>query len=338
MSNIQTEIKKQQELFNRFGEISVTGWAKSPLIQYDRDDAKAFRFKIKERDSYFISNDEVGLNISVADFGIHATISATLVDFKEGKIHSKTMSKIILLNKISMPSSTEAGDVTYTDIRAGINFAKSARKRYIKCDFSNFFDGKNLYANIMLEQSIEDRMVTVIPFSENRSMFFYKQFLPQMRASGTIRCGGDEYYLNLQETTALLDWTRCSLPPKTCYHTMFAQGNIGGSPFAINLANNIGDTSNGTENCFFFHDHVHKLANIKITSQKGDITKPWRFTAGLSVLDITFMPMIKSGRLMTADTDKRTLVYGHISGSINQSGMSHIMIDAMPAFMEMAVL
>ena len=46
-----------------------------------------------------------------------------------------------------MPESSLSGDVAYNDNQIGVKFSKAGSKRFLKCDFLDFYDSKNLYFN-----------------------------------------------------------------------------------------------------------------------------------------------------------------------------------------------
>lgn len=337
---MQYEVKKAQPLLSEKGTVISVGWSKTPNFVYDKDFCKMSVFKRKERDCYYISNHDVGLYISVAEHGMKAVISAALVIFKEGIIYSNTVTKPFALGNISLPLSSQNGDTSYADNRLGISFSTSAAKRFIKCDFIDFCEGKNLYVHLNLEERFResDSLNVVIPYSENKRYFFLKRFLPSLRVSGVIRFGGFEFNLEEHNSNAYLDWSRFGVPGKAFYHAIYADGFVNGKNFALCLAGGLGNTSKGNENCFFYNGKIHKLAGIKASGNEEFLDKPWRFQAGTSVLELTFEPMIKKGRLLSTDCDRRSIVFGHISGTINHLDLEPIFIDKIPAHMEFTLL
>lgn len=331
---MQHEIKSEKNIFNENGNVIVAGWSKSPIFKYDKDFCKASRLKLNEKDSYYIESQEMGLYLSVAEYGINTYITATLVEFESGIISTSCVTKLFTAGRSNLPLSSCNGDVTYADNRVGINFSNTSIKRFIKCDFINFADGKNLYVNLALCEKYDDSLNVMIPFAKNKKSFFLKRFLPCLSVTGVIRCGGAEYNLNENNSTAYLDWSRYAVSGRAFYHALYSNWNLNGKPFAICLAGGVGNATHGNENSFFYDGVMHKLASLKATGSEEHLDKPWKFQAGTSVMDINFKPLIKNGKLMSVDSDKRSMIFGTISGVISQIDLEPIKIDSLPAHME----
>ena len=57
----QHEIKERHPLLDENGHLIETGYAKSLILDYDRDSIKANSLRIKEWDYYLIYNDDFGV-------------------------------------------------------------------------------------------------------------------------------------------------------------------------------------------------------------------------------------------------------------------------------------
>lgn len=334
---MQNEIKTESAVFDEHGFVKNPGWSRLPLFTFDKSLCKN-RLSLCERDSYLIANEEVSVYLSIADTGINSEVTAVIADHVRGTIDARTLKKYMSFGRHDMPSSSKNGDVTFTDARVGMNFSNTALKRYIRCEFVNFCKDKNLYINIMLEDTIDESLNVLIPTKHNKRGFFLKRFMPSMSASGVVRCGGAEYNLKAENTTAFLDWQRFSINDKAYYHALYADTVIGNRKFSLCLAGGLGDPEKGSENCYFLDGAVHKFASVKAEGNEERPDKPWRFTAGSNAMEIVFRPEIKAGRLMSQRCGQKNIIFGKLYGSIKQIGTEKITLDAVPAHLEFTLV
>ncbi len=330
---MQNEYKSEKNIFDTSGLLQAAGWSRNPFLLFDKSLCKN-RFTLTERDSYMIANEDVSIYLSIAEKGVSAEVTAVIADHNTGTVDARTLKKYMSFGHLDMPSSSKNGDVTFTDARVGMNFSNTALKRYIRCEFVNFCKEKNLYINIMLEDTIDESLNVVIPEKNNRRGFYLKRFMPSMKASGVVRCGGAEYNLSADKTTAFLDWQRYSLKDKAYHHGLYADWTVNGRPFSLCLAGGIGVPSQGSENCYLLDGTVHKFASVKAEGKEERPDKPWRFTAGSDAMEVIFRPEIKAGHLMSYKNRDKMIIFGKLTGYIKQIGTERIALDAIPAHIE----
>lgn len=334
---MQNEIKNEVSIFNINGQVATPGWSRKPVFSFDKSVCKN-RFILRESDSYMISDDKVSIYLSVNEDGINSRVTAIVADHSTGTLDSRTLKKYMSFGRLDMPSSSKNGDVTFTDARVGMNFSNTALKRYIRCEFVDFSKDKNLYINIMLEDTIEESLNVLIPVKNHSKGFYLKRFMPAMKASGVVRCGGAEYKLSGDTCRAFLDWQRYSLKDKVCHHALYADATINGRQFSLCLAGGIGDPAQGSENCYFLDGIIHKFASVKAEGNEERPDKPWRFTAGSSAMEVVFRPEIKAGHLMCQKCGPKTIIFGKITGVIKQIDAEKIVLDAVPAHLEFSLV
>lgn len=333
---MQNEIKTERNVFDESGIVKHAGWSRQPLFSLDKAMCRN-RLSLNESDSYMISNDDVSLFLSISENGITSEVTALVVDHNTGVIDHRTLKKYMSFGHLDMPSSSKNGDVTFNDARVGMNFSNTALNRYIRCEFVDFCRDKTLYINLTLESTIDESFNVLMPIKNNKRGFYLRRFLPAMRASGVIRCGGAEYKLEYSDSFATLNWQRFSLKDKAYFHALYSDTVVDGKQFSLCLAGGIGDPSMGTENCYFSNGVIHKFASVKADGKEERPDKPWHFTAGSSAMDIIFRPQMKSGHLMSSQCGKKLIVFGKIFGRISQMGTSVINLDAVPAYMEFSL-
>ena len=146
------EVTQRQPLLDGQGRISETGWARSPLWEYDRSKITAPGFRIKEWDYYLVMNQEYGAAFTLSDNGYMGVQSVSLLNFKEKWEHTETIVTPFPMGKMKMPSSSGSGNIVFHDRRLRMEFRVEPGKRMISCDFRDFYQGKPFFCEISLEQ------------------------------------------------------------------------------------------------------------------------------------------------------------------------------------------
>ena len=334
---VQREITNDINIFDREGKVCCAGWSRRPYFNFDKSLSKN-RFTLNERDSYLITGDGASIYLSIAEKGINSEVTAVIVDMNNGEQDFRTLKKYMSIGRLDMPSTSKNGDVTFTDTRVGMNFSNTALNRYIRCEFVDFCKEKTLYINLELKENIDESLNVLVPNMNNNKSFFLKRFMPGMTASGVVRCGGAEYNIKHDSSAAFLDWQRFSLSDKNCYHALYANSKLNGRQFAICLAGGVGDTTSGSENCFFLDGKIHKFATVKAIGKEERPDLDWKFSAGNSAMELVFKPSIRCGKLLCVNTAGKTLVFGELFGFIKQLDTERLLIDGIPAHMEFCII
>ncbi|MHA1301028.1 MAG: DUF2804 family protein, partial [Candidatus Helarchaeota archaeon] len=66
---MQHEITRPSNLFNRKGVLLQRGWAKKPILNYNKENIRLGWHRIKEWDHYAILNPEFGFLLTLSDIG-----------------------------------------------------------------------------------------------------------------------------------------------------------------------------------------------------------------------------------------------------------------------------
>lgn len=335
---MQNEITRESNILSENGQVQNPGWSRKPVFIFDKSLCKN-RMNLHESDSYLIADNKVSVYLSVAEKGLNSQVTAIVADHITGNIDSCTLKKYMSFGSLDMPASSKNGDVTFTNARVGMNFSNTALKRYIRCEFVNFSKDKNLYINIMLEDTIDESLNVLVPVRNESKGFYLRRFMPAMKASGVVRCGGAEYKLNPETAVAFLDWQRYNTKNTSNHHALYADTKLeDGHKFSLCLAGGIGDHSRGSENCYFLDGIIHKFASVKALGNEEKPDKPWTFTAGSSAMEITFRPEIKAGHLMGQKCKDKFIVFGKLFGYIKQLEKEKILLDAVPAHLEFSII
>ena len=112
---MQNEITKVDKLLDENGNLKHKGYSKQMLLEYDRNDVKAPKWRIKEWDYYLIYNDDYGVALTFDDNGYMGLFGASILDFKKSWEKTKNLLTLMPLGKYNLPNTSKVGDAFYKD-------------------------------------------------------------------------------------------------------------------------------------------------------------------------------------------------------------------------------
>ena len=300
---MQNEIKKKQPLLNEFGHLSNPGYAKQLLFDYNRNQIKASKLRIKEWDYYLITNDKFGVAFTIADNAYIGFVSVTILDFvnKDYKFFSKIIP--FTMGKLNMPPSSTTGDVIYKNKKIELSYITKENLKIIKVDIPKFND-LPLKGEIILSGIPKESMVIATPFEKKKKAFYYNQKINCMNAFGQLKHGNQIYKFDNADAT--LDWGRGVWTYDNTWFWGTCSSKINGVPFGFNIGYGFGDTSNASENMIFYDGKAHKLDqitfNIETINGKYQYLENWNFTSNDQRFELSFTPLLDR-------TDKISLLF-----------------------------
>lgn len=318
------EVTTKQPLLDKDGSLREPGWSRQLIQEYDRNQIKASKLRIKEWDYYLVLNQDFAAAFTLSDDGYIGLQSVSLLNFKEGWEHTETILNKFPMGKMKMPSTSSEGNIRYRDKRLKMEFCVEPGKRTITCDFKDFWDGKPLYCEITLSQPPMDTMVIATPWKNKKTAFYYNQKINCMRAEGSVTFDETTYWFCPETDYGTLDWGRGVWTYDNRWYWGSGNGTVGGRPFGFNLGYGFGDTSAATENMLFYDGVCHKLDDVTFHIPKDDYMKPWRFTSSDGRFEMDFEPVLdraaKISALVIASDQHQ--VFGKLSGrAILDNGM-----------------
>lgn len=291
------KVTTRQKLLNN-GVLCEPGWSTSLLQEYNRNDIKASRLRIKEWDYYLILSSDFGVAMTISDDGYIGLQSVSFLDFKHNWEHTETILNLFPMGKLAMPSTSDEGDVRYQDKRLDMKFEKTMNKRILSCDFKNFYQGKDFSCNITLKQPDMDTMVIATPWKEKKHAFYYNQKINCMRASGIVNYDGNVYEFDEATDFGTLDWGRGVWTYDNTWYWGSGNMDINGVPFGFNIGYGFGDTSAATENMLFYDGKAHKLDDVTFHIP-DDHMQPWRISSSDHRFEMTFTPLLDRAAKMS---------------------------------------
>ena len=287
------QITEKQDLLNELGHLSEPGYAVKEVFNYDRSMIKASKWRIKEWDYYNCISEDYGFSFTVADLGYMALISASLLDFKTGKETKNAKMKFFTFGKLNMPSSTEEGDVTYSDKDRKFQFLNKEEERLIQVEIKDFIKGKDLVANLSFKKhNSDDRMLIATPFKENPTRFYYNQKFNCLNVSGNVKIGNKIYLFDELKDFGVLDWGRGVWTYKNTWYWGSLSFLVDGKRAGINIGYGFGDAEKATENIIFYDGLAHKLDDVEFIYDENNFFSPWQFKDNLGRLNLTMTPLL----------------------------------------------
>ena len=338
---MQNRITKKTKLLDENGYLINPGYATKPLFEYDRNDIKANKLRIKEWDYYYVGNNEYGLCLTISDNSYMAMGSVTFLDFKNVKDTTVSKIKFFTMGKTNLPSTSEKGDVEQSYKGLYLKFTNDGKKRNLICECDNFLDGQKLQADIVLSDFPAESMVIATPFKEDKKAFYYNQKINCMKASGKVVISDKEYSFDNNNSLGLLDWGRGVWTYKnTWYWGSLSAVLPDGRLFGFNIGYGFGDTSAASENMLFVDGKAHKLSsvtfNIPVKDGKDDFMSPWTFTSDDGRFEMNFEPLINRHANINLGVlcSVQNQVFGYFSGKAKLDDGSVIELNRVLGFAE----
>ncbi len=324
----QNEIKETRDLFNDDGSLLQRGWARKPLLNYNKQKIGKSWLRIKEWDHYSILNKEFGLQLTIGDIGYLTQMSYVWLDFEEKKRYDKGVFKFLTKSKLLPLSSVEDSIIQFPTKKFQASITKQQNKRILTINDSKF-EKKGLRGTITLYDNPKmDNTVVVTGYEQDPRLFYYNHKINFMPAEGTIDIDEKTYNFDPESSFGLMDWGRGIWPYKTHWLWGSACGIVDGVPVAFNIGYGFGDLSTHTENIIFYEGKAHKIDEVTFHHENRDPTKPWRFSSNDDRLNMVLNPLIPHKEKMNfiLISLNSSLLHGLYSGDIvlDNGEMIHI--------------
>lgn len=293
---MQHEITTRHPLLDEQGRLIEAGYTKGLLMDYDRKAIKGGALRIKEWDYYLIANNDYAVALTIDDNSYMGLDGISLLDFRKPWEHTNNVMSFLTLGKRHFPASSSNGDVCSGTKKYSISFKHNVDHRLLSFHMDNFMDGKPIRGEIRLENPQQESMVSVTPFAEKETAFYYNQKINCLPASGSVEFDGQTYIFDKENSFGVLDWGRGVWTYDNVWYWGSASGLADGVPFGFNIGYGFGDTSAASENMLFYGGKAHKLSqvtfNIPMKDGMEDYMSPWIFTSDDGRFEMDFVPII----------------------------------------------
>lgn len=203
---MQNEITTTTDLLNADGNIAQPGFAKKMLYNYNRENVKAKKSRLKEWDYYYISNKEFALCLTISDMGYVGALSLTVMDFVTPAQFTNSAICLFPMGKFNMPRTSETGDCAWKIGKVEMSFKNDGTTRHLTGKYPNADKlGTDVTWDITLDQVPEESMVIATPF-DKPAHFYFNQKINCMRAQGSFTLGDKVCTFDGADSLATLDW------------------------------------------------------------------------------------------------------------------------------------
>ena len=222
---------------------------------------------------------------------------------------------------ISFPNTSTTGDIFHEGKKFSMYFKNENGKRRLVCSMKNVAKNADFACDITLSPTTEKTMVIATPFKKKKH-FYYNQKINNLKARGSFTFGAIKHTFD-KNAMGVLDWGRGVWTYSNTWYWSSLNAIQNGHHIGFNLGYGFGDTSNATENMFFFDKEAYKLDDVVFNipkNEKGqeDYLSPWTFTSENGDIDLIFNPIIDRYNNTNAII-LQTLqhqVFGYFSGKI----------------------
>ena len=338
---MQHEIQNPAPLLNDDGSLFEAGYAKYPILVYDRSLVKGGKLRIKEWDYYLIYNDRYAVALTADDNSYMGLMSVSFIDLEKGTELTKSVIIPLTLGRVGLPPTSAYGDIKFKNHRVELAFTHEVEGRRLKVKFKRFKDKEDFECDLLLTEEPRDSMVIATPFPKKTTAFYYNQKIIAMRASGTVWHDRKKYKFTSGNTFGLLDWGRGVWTYDNTWYWSAAQGVVDGHKFGFNLGYGFGDTSAASENMLFVDGVAHKLEGVTFNipqdaSGRDNYLKPWTFTSSDGRLTLDFVPILdrKNKTSLGVIMSDQHQVFGRFSGEAVLDDGKKIVIKDLAGFAE----
>lgn len=316
-------------LLDENGNLSEAGFAFSLVKEYNRKAIKGLKTRIKEWDYYFISDEEYGIALTIDDNSYMGLASVSILDFKNKVEYTKSYMRWLTFGEVKFPSSSKDGDVFMESKKYSMFFKNENGKRRLICHMKNIVKGKDFDCDIVLENTTNKSMVIATPFKKKRH-FYYNQKINLLQARGIFSFGDLRHQLKKNETLGVLDWGRGVWTYSNTWYWSSLNAYQDNHRIGFNLGYGFGDTSNASENMFFYDKEAYKLEDVTFNipkDEKGKINflDRWTLTSQNNDIDLIFEPIIdryaNTNALIIQSNQHQ--VFGYFSGTIKVNGETY---------------
>jgi hypothetical protein len=274
---MQREITRSGDLLDARGRLAASGWARQPLLRYDRGRVRAAALRIKEWDYYEIVNPEYGIALLAYDIGYQGRAVVKWMDFRAGTFEGHGPTIWFTRGTMGLPPGPQEGDVVFN--RDGVHWECRRREdgvRTFAFSFPGFRGGVGLSGTLSLAQPRgQDTMVNAIPF-RRRVQFVYAQKANCLIPDGRVKVGATEYLFSPDNHShGCLDWSRAVFPYRVEWRWCTASGTVGGVPFGLNIDYGFGTES--SKSMVFHGTAGHHLGEARYAFDRADPMKEWIF-------------------------------------------------------------
>lgn len=285
------EITQPSDLFDENGILMVDGWARKPILNFNRENIKAKWYRLKEWDNYVIMHPDYQVNITVADVGYLGQITFQFINFKTKEKFNDGLQQFFTKGRLNLPHSSLTGDLEFHEERFDLKIQRLPEKRILNFNFPTFAD-IGLKGILTLYQDPKmDSIVKVNRYPEKKKQFYYSDKIIWMPVEGSIELGDINYKFTPEDTYCRLDWGRGVWPYKINWYWGAANGKTeDGHKIWFSHGYSYENPELHDKNMVGYDGRGHKLTSIKFILPENPIDS-WKFTSKDGRFEMVMEPL-----------------------------------------------
>ena len=311
------EITEAVPLLDGDGTLAAHGWARGPLMEYDRTLVQPEREdQLREWEYYAVFAPKFAIGLTLADLGLLSFSILTLEDYATNEIHDAIMFEDS--DALDFPF-TPFENTLFESSTGSVEYRFEGDHRSITVLAGAPGSAERMEARIRLADSEAVQSIAVSHLFDEPGEFFYENKRLGMPATGTVVVGDTTYDFGEGESFGVLDWGRGVWPDEVRWEWGHFTGMTDGHLIGINLGTVNGDDTPGSADSISVDGVLHKLPESIWEYDLNDIMEPWHFTSDDGRIKLTLMPdfddstVLALGPPLTLDRRK---VHGVIEGTI----------------------
>ncbi len=311
------EITEQTPLLRADGTVAAHGWARGPLVQYDRSLVQEEHLGgLREWEYYAVFAPDFAVGLTLAHIGLLSFAILTLEDYATEEIHSAIL--VADASALDFPF-TPFEDTLFEAPVGTVAYRFEEGMRTITVLTGEEGSEGRMEAHLRLADSTSVENVAVVHHFDEPGQFFYENKRVSMPATGSVQVGESVYELPQGESFGVLDWGRGAWPGEVRWEWGHFAGMTDGHMVGINLGTVFADDSPGTADAVIVDDVLHKLPRGQWDYDLEDVMAPWRFTSADGRIDLTLTPDFDDSTTLSLGppyTLTRWKVHGDLSGTV----------------------
>lgn len=327
-------------LLDSKGNLIEAGYATNLIKEYNRNQIKAHKMRIKEWDYYYIGNQKHGIAFTIADISYAGLASISIMDFEKKSYITRSSIKLLTNGKLNLSNNSKEGKVVWVDKNYYIKYEVSKGKRIIEAKVKNYKDKNPFEARFELDDSTDESMVIAIPFNKPKH-FYYNQKINCIKAKGYYKYMEDTVYFSEENSRAVLDWGRGVWTYKNSWYWSSLNAiDDKGEEIGFNLGYGFGDTTKASENMMFYKGKSYKLEDVEFIiprdcNNEYKYLEPWVVKSKDEAINLTFTPILDryDDVNLILIRSLQHQVFGRFNGKIKAEG-KEIEINDVIAFVE----
>ena len=136
----QIEIKEPSNLFNEDGSLVQQGWARKPILTYNKENIGKGWTRIKEWDHFSVLNKDFGFQLTIGDIGYLTQMSYVWLDFSTKKRDGNAIMKFFTKSKLLPSSSLEDSFIEFPTDKFQATIEKKGDNRILTINDPTFLD------------------------------------------------------------------------------------------------------------------------------------------------------------------------------------------------------